>query len=171
MLTGIPPTRRSPVDYQQRYRGAVTRERWIGIGAAAAIIVALVAGFGVGRTTAGDTVQNASTAVTTTTIQQYGDPPSRETYLVAVRGSLPPGNTEADEELLTAGDSVCVNLEGFTRQGRDALYAVRILWTDQLRYLNSTEAAVFGLVLSAAPQYLCPQYSELASDVSYWLGF
>jgi hypothetical protein len=148
----------------------MTQRRWIWIGVAAAIVVALVASFAIGRSTASDTVQEAPVATTTTTIPPYGHAASRDAYIVAVRGSLPSGATAADVDLLVAGDSLCADLEGFSNQGRDAHYAIRILWTDDLRYLDSEEMALFGVVLAAAPRYLCPQYVVLAEDVAYWLG-
>ena len=148
----------------------MTREQWTWIIAAGAIVIALVAGFAIGRVTAGGSTQESSVEVEETTVPQYGDSAARDAYTTAVRGSLPLGTPLTDEELLVAGDSLCANLEGFTNQGRDAHYAIRIIWTDQLRYLDSKEVAVFGVVLAAAPEYLCPQYRVLAEDVSYWLG-
>jgi hypothetical protein len=141
------------------------------VGAAVAVVVALFGAFAIGRSTAGATPQEATGAATTTsTLPSYGDPASRDAYVAAVGGSLPPGSTTTDDEILAAGDNLCANLEGFTNQGKDAHYAIRILWTDDLRYLDSTEMAAFGLVLSAAPEYLCPQYKPLGDDVAYWLG-
>jgi hypothetical protein len=148
----------------------MTQQRWIWTGVATAIVVALVASFAIGRVTASDTVQEVSVATTTTTIPPYGDSASRDAYTAAVQGSLPSGATATGVDLLVAGDSLCANLEGFTNQGRDAHYAIRILWTDQLRYLSSQEVALFGVVLAAAPEYLCPQYIPLAEDIAYWLG-
>jgi hypothetical protein len=148
----------------------MTQQRWIWTGVATAIVVALVASFAIGRVTASDTVQEVSVATTTTTIPPYGDSASRDAFTAAVRGSLLSGAAATDEELLVAGDSLCANLEGFTNQGRDSHYAIRILWTDQLRYLSSQEVALFGVVLAAAPEYLCPQYIPLAEDIAYWLG-
>ena len=148
----------------------MTRQRWIWVGAAVATVIALVAAFTIGRSTAGGSDQEASTVTTTTMVPEYGDTAARDAYTTAVRGSLPLGTPVTDEELLVAGDSLCADLEGFSNQGRDAHYAIRILWTDQLRYLGSQEAAVFGVVLVAAPEYLCPQYRVLAEDLSYWLG-
>ncbi len=148
----------------------MTRKRWIWIGAAVAIVIALVASFAIGRSTADGSDQDAAVATTTATIPQYGDVAARDAYATAVRESLPPGTPLTNEELLVAGDSLCANLEGFTDQGKDAPYAIRILWTDQLRYLDSEGVAVFGVVLAAAPEYLCPQYRVLAEDISYWLG-
>lgn len=157
-------------ELSRQYRGAMTRQRWMWIGAVAAISIALVAGFAVGRSTVGDAIPEASTVTTTTTTLAYGDAASRNAYTTAVRGSLPPGTTITDRELLAAGDSLCADLEGFSEQGRDAHYAIRILWTDELRYLDSEEIAGFGVVLAAAPQHLCPEHSVLAEDIAYWLG-
>ena len=148
----------------------MTQQRWVWAGVAVAIVIALVVAFSIGRSTAGGSDQEASTVTTTTIVPEYGDTAARDAYTAAVRGSLPLGTPLTDEELLDAGDSLCANLEGFSNQGRDAHYAIRILWTDQLRYLDSEEVAVFGVVLAAAPEYLCPQYRVLAEDVAYWLG-
>ena len=151
----------------------MTQQRWMWIGAAAAIVVAMMVGFAIGRSTSGGVDQEPSTTTTVataTTVPEYGDAASRDAYSAAVRGSLTPDAPVTDDELLAAGDSLCANLEGLTNQGRDAHYAIRILWTDQLRYLGSQEIAVFGVVLAAAPEYLCPQYVPLAEDIAYWLG-
>ncbi len=148
----------------------MTREQWTWIGAATAIVIVIAAGFAIGRISATAPTQEASAEATATTIPRYGDAASRADYITAVRGSLPVGTPVTDDELLIAGDSLCANLAGFSNQGRDAHYAVRILWTDELRYLDSEEVAAFGVVLAAAPEYLCPQYRVLAEDISYWLG-
>jgi len=150
----------------------MTREWWIWIGAAVAVVVAMIAGFAISRSTT-DTAMDESagaTTTTTTTLPQYGTSSSRVDYVAVVEGSLPPGSTITDDEILVVGDDLCANLEGFSNQGKDAHYAIRILWTDELRYLDSTEMAAFGLVLSAAPEYLCPQYKPLGDDIAYWLG-
>ena len=142
---------------------------WIAAGVA--IVVALAAGFVIGRSTAdGGATETAAATSSTTTIPEYGDAAARAAYTSAVRGSLPHDAAATDDELLAAGDSTCANLEGFTNQGHDAHYAIRILWTDELRYLDSEEIAAFGVVLAAAPEHLCPQYDVLAEDIAYWLG-
>jgi FlaG/FlaF family flagellin (archaellin) len=148
----------------------MTREQWTWIGAIAVTVIALAASFVFGRITASEPTQQAAVDATETTIPEYGDAASRDAYTVAVRGSIPPDSPVTDEDLLVAGDSLCADLEGFSNQGRDAHYAIRILWTDDLRYLDSEEVAVFGVVLAAAPRYLCPQYVVLADDIAYWLG-
>ena len=154
----------------RRYRGAMTQQRWIWFGIPIAVVIAVAASFAIGRSTAPDPDQEVAIVTTTTTVPQYGDMAARDAYTAAVRGSMPPDQSATDEELLVAGDSLCANLEGFSSQGRDAQYAIRILWTDQLRYLDSEQTAMFGVVLAAAPEYLCPQYRVLAGDIAYWLG-
>ncbi len=150
----------------------MTRERWTWIGAAVAIVVALLVGIAIGRSTASGPTQEAAAtlATTTSTLPRYGDPAARDTYVAAVNGSLPLGSTVTGNEILVAGDDVCASLEGFFNQGRDAHYAIRVLWTQDLRHLDSTEVATYGLILSAAPRYLCPQYKPLGDDIAYWLG-
>lgn len=149
--------------------------KWTLVAVAAVIVVALVASFAIGRSTASDAPPEAAGADPTTTTlpvmpPTYGDEAARASYVSAVNGSLGVVAAPTDEELLAAGDSLCADLEGFTVQGRDALYAIRILWTDQLRYLDAAEVAVFGVVLAAAPEHLCPQYQPLALEIAYWLG-
>jgi hypothetical protein len=45
-----------------------------------------------------------------------------------------------------------------------------VLWTNTLRYLDSTEAALFGAILSSASTVLCPETAEFAAEAVYWLG-
>ena len=149
--------------------------KWIVGAAVAAIVVALVASFAIGRSTASNAASDTDDVATTTTtppttVPTYGDETARAAYLTAVKGSLGAAASPSDAELLAAGDSLCADLEGFTVQGRDAQSAIRLLWTDQLRYLDAGEVAVFGVVLSAAPEYLCQEYRPLAVEIAYWLG-
>jgi len=153
------------------------RRVWLVVGATA--IAALAIGLIIGRVTAagpGPQAVTDSTSISATIgptaheAPQYGDDAARASFIAAAGSSLPAGVSLDDDALLAAGDSLCADLEGFTNQGRDAHYAIRILWTDELRYLDSTEVALYGTVLAAAPAYLCPESRVLAEDIAYWLG-
>ena len=61
----------------------MTRERWTWTIAAGAMIIALVAGFAMGRVTAGGSTQESSVEVEETTIPQYGDSAARDAYTTA----------------------------------------------------------------------------------------
>ena len=97
-------------------------QRWIWIAVAAGVVVALIAGFVIGRATASDTSSEvaspeATTVTTTTTLPEYGDEAARAAYVSAVNGSLGAGSAATDQELLAAGDSLCADLAGFTPPG------------------------------------------------------
>ncbi|MEA3510415.1 MAG: hypothetical protein U9R51_03165 [Actinomycetota bacterium] len=148
----------------------MSRQRWIWLGVAIAIVIAIGASFALGRSTAGESDHEVPVTTTASTIPEHGDAASRDAYIAAVRGSLPSNTPATDDEILATGDSLCANLAGFSNQDRDAHYAIRILWTDELRYLDSEEVAMFGVILAAAPEHLCPPYRALAEDIAYWLG-
>ena len=59
---------------------------------------------------------------------------------------------------------------GVVRRGGDVQFALGVLWRSTLRDLDSTQAALFGAVLTTAAELLCPEYAEFAAEAVYWLG-
>lgn len=100
----------------------------------------------------------------------YGSGDDRTAYVQIVRSTAAGASEYGDEVLLAAGDETCRDLAGFVRQDRDVLFAMNVLWTNTLRYLDSTQAALFGAILSSASTVLCPETAEFAAEAVYWLG-
>ncbi len=100
----------------------------------------------------------------------YGSEDDRTAYVQIVRSTAAGASEYSDEVLLAAGDETCRDLAGFVRQDRDVLFAMNVLWTNTLRYLDSTEAALFGAILTSASTVLCPETAEFAAEAVYWLG-
>ena len=100
----------------------------------------------------------------------YGSEDDRTAYVQIVRSTAAGASEYSDEVLLAAGDETCRDLAGFVRQDRDVLFAMNVLWTTTLRDLDSTEAALFGAILTSASTVLCPETAEFAAEAVYWLG-
>lgn len=178
----------------------------IGIASAVAIVV-LLAGFTIGRTTAGGSNVGAVAVTTedtsTSVAQATGDDASTTSQVPVIDGdpsnALPPEleipasgipkyGSDADrdqmlkdlaaagvaggssEALLATADHVCFNLERLQEQDRSPAFAVRVVWNESLGDLPSGDIAVFGVVFSAAPHYLCVDSIEYGEQVAYWLG-
>jgi hypothetical protein len=100
----------------------------------------------------------------------YGSQDDRTAYVQIVRATAPGAAVYSDEVLLAAGDETCSDLAGFVRQERDVQFALSVLWRSTLRDLDSTQAALFGAVLTTSAELLCPEYAEFATEAVYWLG-
>jgi hypothetical protein len=100
----------------------------------------------------------------------YGSADDRTAYVQIARSTAAGASEYGDEVLLAAGDETCRDLAGFVRQDRDVHFAMNVLWTNTLRALDSTEAALFGAIVSTASTVLCPENAEFAAEAVYWLG-
>ena len=79
------------------------------------------------------------------------------------------GGSVSDDDVAVA--AMCRTLSLFDAAGVAPGPASVALTEVDLDGLTTSESAAYGAVLIGAPRSACPEYTALADEIAYWLGF